>query len=129
MGRPDMAVWKFTESVMHKTPINLYEGNVWKYFIHVQDVIEAMLLAETKQNEGFRVLNVNAGFSHKLTYLIKLIQDEVGDMCPVMMKDVRAEAPFMMDTTALTEMGFVPKITLEEGVKRFVEWYKQFKLK
>jgi UDP-glucuronate 4-epimerase len=145
-GRPDMAVWLFTDAVLHDRPIKVFNNGVMKRdFTHVDDIVEGVLRLlprPPRPDPGFdrtaprpdrswaphRVFNIGNSRAEKLTDLIALIEAAAGRearkiMLPMQAGDV---AETFADISALTaETGFAPRTTLAEGIPDFVAWFRE----
>ena len=146
-GRPDMALFKFTESIIKDKPIEVYNhGEMRRDFTFIDDLVEATYLLskkipmklDTKQLEidgssspvaPFRVVNIGNSKTEKLTDFIKILELALRKkskkillpMQPGDMKETWADASLLKELT-----GYEPKTNIEEGVKMFVNWYQEF---
>jgi UDP-glucuronate 4-epimerase len=142
-GRPDMALFKFVEAIAAGRPIEVYgEGRMGRDFTYVEDLVEGILrlvacVPETgKPAQGvadtlspvapWRVVNVGGGAPVGLMPFIETIERCLGkaairEMLPMQPGDVRETVADPSLLVALT--GYRPATPVEEGVRRFVEWY------
>jgi UDP-glucuronate 4-epimerase len=134
-GRPDMALFKFTGSIIAGTPIEVYgEGKMTRDFTYVDDVVEAMcrLTERPPAVAGaapYRVVNIGNGSPLGLEEFIATIELAVGHkavrhLMPMQPGDV----PATWASTALLEAltGFKPRTKAAEGVRAFVAWYRDY---
>ncbi len=142
-GRPDMALFKFVDSILNDRPIEIYgEGKMSRDFTYIDDLVEgivrlmAAVPGESNRVAGidtlshhapFRIVNVGGGQPVELMQFVETVEAAVGKpavrtMLPMQQGDVPRTfaAPDLLN--ALT--GFKPSISVEEGVKRFVDWYR-----
>jgi UDP-glucuronate 4-epimerase len=130
-GRPDMALFKFTKSILAGEEIDVYgEGRQSRDFTYVADVVEAILRvlapAEAGAAAAYRLYNVGDGSPVALMDFIQAIERSTGKkaklrMLPMQPGDMAAT---FADTSALQrDYGFKPSVALTDGVARFVEWY------
>jgi len=132
-GRPDMALFKFTKSILAGEPIDVYAaGKQTRDFTFVGDVVEAMvrLVAHPPEDSPpYRVVNVGGGRPVGLDDFIGIIEEVLGR------KALRRELPMQPGdvpatwaSTALLERitGFRPAVTLADGVRAFVAWYREY---
>ena len=132
-GRPDMALFKFTRNIIAGEPIDVYgAGKQTRDFTYVGDVVEAMVRLATHPPESsppYRVVNVGGGRPVGLDDFIAVIEDIIGR------KALRRELPMQPGdvpatwaSTALLEQitSFRPMVTLPEGVRAFVTWYREY---
>jgi nucleoside-diphosphate-sugar epimerase len=125
--RPDMAFHRFLRAMLRGEPLNVFgDGRQSRDFTYVADAVEANLLAAEKGTDG---LAYNIGGGHRCTLLevIRIMEEVSG---------VKADLKFMdpekgdvkhtqSDTSRAGEhLGFSPRFSLEEGIKREYEWIK-----
>ena len=144
-GRPDMAVYQFTDKISRGIPIDVANnGEVWRDFTYVDDVVEGIVrlldhvpcadpyfnahqpdLARSRA--PYRVYNIGNDKPEKLDDLITIIETQLGlkakrNVIPLPLGDVLETRA---DITALQNaIGFSPSTPLDEGVKRFIAWYQ-----
>jgi UDP-glucuronate 4-epimerase len=128
-GRPDMALFKFTKGIIEGTPIPVFnEGRMVRDFTYVDDIVEGVVRTIDKPL-GYRIFNIGNHHRVELMEYIRAIEMAVGkkaklELLPMQAGDVAATEA---DTTALQDVtGFAPDTPVEEGVKRFVEWYREY---
>ena len=142
-GRPDMALFKFVDSILHDRPIEIYgEGRMSRDFTYIDDLVEGIVrlmgvvpaqdnriddIDTLSHHAPFRVVNIGGGQPVELMRFVETVEAAVGRpairrMLPMQQGDVPRTfaAPDLLK--ALT--GFTPSISVEEGVKRFVDWYR-----
>ena len=146
-GRPDMALFKFTDSIISDKPIEIYNnGDMKRDFTFIDDLVEAMYLLSKKipqsspnknlkKNESlssvapFRVVNIGNSKTEKLKDFINILEQELGKKAKKIflamqagdMKETWADASLLKELT-----GYKPKINIREGIKMFVNWYQEF---
>jgi UDP-glucuronate 4-epimerase len=144
-GRPDMALFKFTEAILAGRPIDVYNhGAMWRDFTYVDDLVRAIRLlidavpggAETavagdslSPVAPYRVVNIGNSEKVRLTDFIEAIEAATGrtatrNLMPMQPGDVPAT---WADATLLqTLTGYRPQTDVREGVARFVEWWRGY---
>jgi UDP-glucuronate 4-epimerase len=132
-GRPNMALFKFTKNILAGQPIDVYnEGNLSRDFTYVDDIVEGIVkLVPNKPKAAipYAIYNIGNGNPVKLMDFIACIEKELGkkailNMMPMQPGDVEKT---WASTEALNEVaGYESKTSLEDGVRRFVEWYKRY---
>lgn len=146
-GRPDMALFLFTDAMVKNKPINVFNhGEMIRDFTYVGDIVEsiARLVPKPAQpkpdwdgnnpdiptsSAPYQIFNVGNSSPVPLMDYIEAVEDALGkkaekNYLPMQAGDVPATHA---DTTALEKYtGFRPQTTVKEGVRRFVEWYKQY---
>ncbi|MBI1188207.1 MAG: NAD-dependent epimerase/dehydratase family protein [Alphaproteobacteria bacterium] len=132
-GRPDMAYWSFTEKVLKGETLTLYgEGKLARDFTYIDDMAPAIIAAldHPPADDPPHVV-VNLGNSNPSTVndLVAAVEKATGmvakkEFAP--RNAVEVSATFADVTRAKARYGFEPRVSLEEGVARFVRWYKGF---
>lgn len=147
-GRPDMAVYKFTKALYEGQALPLYnDGDMLRDFTYIDDIVEGIvrLIPEPPgANESwqsgdapdpatshapYRLFNIGNNQPEKVTDLIACLEKETGlkaqiETLPMQPGDVYAT---YADTARLeAAVGFKPHTSLAEGIRRFVEWYKDY---
>ena len=144
-GRPDMAYWKFAEAIAAGRPIDVYNhGEMARDFTYVDDIVDAMcrLLAHpATPDPGFdranpspatswaphRVYNIGATRPEPLMDMIGALERAMGQVVekrflPMQPGDVRETWADIADLEAAVD--FRPQVSLEDGIGRFVAWYR-----
>lgn len=148
-GRPDMALFKFTKAILNGEPIDVYNyGKMKRDFTYVDDIVENIYRLVDKPpvlngeidkknmtpGESFapyRVLNIGNNSPVELLRFIEIIEEKLGveaqkNMMPMQAGDVPMT---YADVDALIKItGFKPETSLESGVGRFIDWYKEYYL-
>lgn len=125
--RPDMAIHKFVKAILNDEEITVYgDGEQTRDFTFIDDVIEANLLAANSNFKG-EVFNVGGGTRISVNELIKKIEKITQKKANVRYHenqkgDVRDT---LADTRKATELEWKPKVKIEDGLKKFVEWYRE----
>jgi UDP-glucuronate 4-epimerase len=142
-GRPDMAYWSFTEAILAGKPIEVYNnGDMWRDFTYVDDVIEAIeRLLVLPPDEALRgrlgvsesaphvIYNIGNHSPVRLDRFIATIEAAAGRaavrvMKPMQPGDVPQTYADVARLAAVT--GFEPRTPLEQGIARFVAWYREY---
>lgn len=138
-GRPDMAMWLFTEAVLEGRPIRLFNhGRMKRDFTYVDDIVAGVLLSldHPPADDGERkpggstsahaIYNVGNHRSEELRRLVTLIEEAAGRAAIV--EELPLQPGDMIDTFAdisplRQATGYEPRTSLDEGVPRFVDWF------
>ena len=144
-GRPDMALFKFTKAILNDEAIDVYNyGKMSRDFTYIDDISRAIrLIIEavpeaakvTRSNDSlspvapFRVVNIGNSEPIQLNEFIKAIENEVGvtvkkNLLPMQAGDVPATWADISLLKSLT--GFEPEIAVQEGVSRFLNWFRDY---
>jgi UDP-glucuronate 4-epimerase len=146
-GRPDMALFKFVDAIKNDRPIEIYgEGKMSRDFTYIDDLVESIVrligvvpseenrvVSETvidtlSKNAPFRVVNIGGGQPVGLMSFVETIEAMLGK--PAIRKMLPMQPGDVHNTYAVPDLlialtGFKPQIEVDEGVKRFVEWYQE----
>lgn len=146
-GRPDMAMFKFTKKIVNEEAIDVYNHGIHKRdFTYISDIVSATISILFKpasidnswssvspkantSNSPWRIYNVGNNKMIELKYFIELIESNLGkkakkNFLPLQPGDV--ENTFADISDLSKDFGFISKVAIEEGVKNFVKWYKDF---
>ncbi len=135
-GRPDMALFIFTKAICEGQKMPVFNhGQMKRDFTYIDDIIDGVVATlDTPPESGeeqppHRVFNIGNTRSEDLMDFIHLIEKELGMKADIDFKgmqdgDVQETYADIEETTALT--GYVPKTTINEGIPRFIAWYKDY---
>ena len=138
-GRPDMAPYLFTDAIARGRPIDVFnDGKLRRGFTYIDDVIRGVVACldrapeadgETDSTAPYRIFNIGSGEAVELERFIQAIESALGraarrNMLPMQPGDV-------IETSAATQrleawVGFRPQTSIEDGVARFVGWYRDY---
>ncbi len=146
-GRPDMALFKFTRGILAGEPIPVFnEGKMIRDFTYVDDIVEGIVRVVDRPPKAdpawdaarpdaatssapWRVFNIGNHQRVELMRYIRALEAALGiearlELLPMQAGDVKATEA---DTSALQALtGFKPATPVEEGIKRFVAWYREY---
>lgn len=146
-GRPDMALFRFTKGILSGEPIPVYnEGRMIRDFTYIDDIVEGVvrILDRPAQPDPnwrgddpdpatsyapYRIYNIGNNQPVELLRYVAALERSLGrkaklDLLPMQPGDVPATRADVSELDAA--VGFRPKTTVEEGVARFVDWYREF---
>lgn len=134
-GRPDMALYLFTKAILEGKPVKVFNnGDMLRDFTYIDDIVEGVVKVLHKPPTGgetppYKLYNIGNNAPVKLTDFLKAIEKETGkkaikEMLPMQPGDVTNTYADVSDLMADT--GFKPNTTIAFGVKKFVEWYKEY---
>jgi UDP-glucuronate 4-epimerase len=132
-GRPDMAYFSFARAIVAGEPITLYDGGRLKRdFTYVDDIVEGIVGCLAHPPGGdvpARVLNIGNHHSEEVLHLVRLLEQALGRSAivrSVPRPAMDVEETFA-DVTAIGALtGFAPKTSLDEGIPRFVAWFRSW---
>ncbi len=141
-GRPDMAMWLFTDAILKGQPIKVFNnGDMRRDFTYIDDIVAGVIacLDNPPPDDGaikaggsvspHRVYNIGNNRPEELMHMIDLLEQAVGrkavrDFQPLQPGDVKET---YADIDAISrDLGFKPQTGIEVGVPRFVEWFKTY---
>jgi UDP-glucuronate 4-epimerase len=133
-GRPDMAAYIFTKAIMAGTPIQLFNhGNMKRDFTYIDDIVDGILavLQHVPQAAGaapaHAVYNLGNSRSELLLDFVGILEKLLGKTAHIALAPMQpGDVPeSFADITASTRaFGFQPKVSIAEGLERFVAWYR-----
>jgi UDP-glucuronate 4-epimerase len=146
-GRPDMALFLFTQAILEGRPIDVFnEGRMQRDFTYVDDVVEGVVRVLAKppgpdpawsgdrpdpgtSRAPYRVYNIGNDRPVELLQYIEVLEDRLGrtakkNFLPLQPGDVPVTRADVDDLAR--DFDYRPRTTIEEGVARFVEWYRAY---
>ncbi|PIR48209.1 protein CapI [Candidatus Peregrinibacteria bacterium CG10_big_fil_rev_8_21_14_0_10_55_24] len=128
-GRPDMALFLFTDAILHGRPINVFgEGKQQRDFTYIDDIV-AGVVASIDRNYDEEIFNLGCGRKEELMDFITMIEKACGkeaqkEFLPMQPGDVRVSDADI--AKARKKLGYEPKTQIKEGIPRFVQWYREY---
>ena len=133
-GRPDMAYFSFTKSIIKNEKINVYNnGNHSRSFTYIDDIIDAIELLVEKyienQNGYYEILNIGGDKSILLNNFIQVIEDKLNKKANI---NYLPKQPGDVDKTESNckkinnLVGYSPKVDIKVGMDHFIDWYMEF---
>ena len=146
-GRPDMALFLFAQAILEDRPIDVFnEGRMQRDFTYVDDIVEGVVRVLAKppapdptwsgdhpdpgtSRAPYRVYNIGNDRPVELLRYIEVLEQCLGkrarkNLLPMQPGDVPATRADVSDLAR--DVGYRPRTTVEEGVARFVEWYRAY---
>lgn len=128
-GRPDMALFSFSRKMLAGEPIDVFNnGEMKRDFTYVSDIVDG-ITAALSAPLSFEIVNLGYGSPVALMDFIRTLEKELDvpaklNFLPMQAGDVPITYADTSKAKAL--LGFSPKVGIEEGVKRFVAWYRAY---
>jgi UDP-glucuronate 4-epimerase len=130
-GRPDMAMWLFTEAMLAGRAIKVFNfGRMERDFTYIDDVVQGIEASLTAPGlSPYEIFNIGNHRSEHLSRVIALLEQELGvtaqqDLLPIQPGDV--PATFADIRRAQAKLGFQPTTPIAQGIPRFIKWYKEY---
>jgi UDP-glucuronate 4-epimerase len=128
--RPDMAIHKFTRLIDQGKPLEMYgDGKSKRDYTYVTDIVEGITSALSKKFD-FEIFNLGDSKTVELKRVISLIEKNLGKEAKIKrMPDQKGDVPatFADISKSRRLLDYDPKVRIEEGVEKFVEWYRENK--
>ena len=131
MGRPDMAYWLFTDAMLKGKPIKVFNhGQMERDFTYIDDVVAGVKAALFDGGlEPYEIFNLGNNKPENLMEMIRVLGDALGvepemEMLPMQAGDV--PITYADISKAQAKLGYQPTTSMEEGLRRFVAWYKEY---
>ncbi|WP_407178836.1 NAD-dependent epimerase [Bradyrhizobium sp. STM 3562] len=147
-GRPDMAMFIFAKAIIEGQPIKLFNnGQMRRDFTYVDDVTDALVRLIDRAPQGkatwsgaapdpassaapWRIYNIGNNKPEELTRVVAILEEELGrkavkEFLPMQPGDVPATYADIDDLAR--DVGFRPATSVEEGIRRFVAWYRSYR--
>jgi UDP-glucuronate 4-epimerase len=127
--RPDLAIHKFTRLISRGQPLPFFgDGSTSRDYTFVDDTVSG-ILAALDRCDRYRIYNLGGSNPVTLKQLIEELERAIGksailDKKPAQLGDV--ERTYADLARSKAELGYAPKISLSEGLARFVAWFKEF---
>lgn len=132
-GRPDMAYYKFTENIINGKTIEVYnQGNMYRDFTYIDDIVDGIVKSLDfipKKEIPYSIYNIGNNKPIKLNYFIELLEKYTNKKAKINYKEIQKGDLIKTnaDINLITnEIGYNPKVTIEDGLNYFVEWYKYY---
>lgn len=146
-GRPDMALFLFTKAILEGKPIDVFNnGQMQRDFTYIDDIVEGIVRVIDRIPQGsagwtgkspdpscskapYKVYNIGNSSPVKLMDFIEAIEKALGktaqkNLMPIQPGDVPATWADVSDLT--NDLGYKPQTPIQEGVRRFIDWYKEY---
>jgi UDP-glucuronate 4-epimerase len=124
--RPDMAVYKFTRAVAEERDIDIYgSGSSFRDYTYVDDIVDG-IISSISLTCGYEVINLGNSTTTGILDLVAIIEEKLNKKARLnFMPDQPGDVPATRAdiSKAETLLGYKPKVTLDEGIGRFAEWY------
>ena len=128
-GRPDMAMWLFTEAMTQGRPIEVFNfGKMQRDFTYIDDIAAGVVASMQADGlDRYEIFNLGNHRSEELMHLIGLLEKELGikaekKMLPMQPGDV--PATYADIDRARAKLGYEPATPIDVGVPKFIRWYK-----
>ena len=135
-GRPDMAIFLFTDAILNNRPIRLFNfGNMSRDFVFIDDIVDGTLRALTlpqKQNNdsnNFKVYNLGSGRSESIQKVVLIIEKLLAKEAIIKLEPIQPGDPkesLLCINSTIDELGYQPEVSIQNGISKFIEWYRNY---
>lgn len=135
-GRPDMAYYSFTKNIVEKKPIKVFNnGDMYRDFTYIDDIIMGIInilpftIKEDENGAFYKIYNIGNNHPVKIMDFIQILEKNIGieaEKVYLPMQDGDVYETYADIDDLIKDTGFKPKISLDEGLKKFVEWYFEY---
>lgn len=126
--RPDLAIHKFCKLIGNGQPIEVYgDGSTKRDYTYVGDIVDGIISALSYDFPGYDIINLGRSEPVGLMEMIQCLEKHIGKKAEIIHKPMpMGDVPFTYASIekARKVLKYEPKVTFDEGVKRFVEWHK-----
>ncbi len=129
-GRPDMAYYSFTKDILAGKPIKLFNsGDLKRDFTFIDDIVDGIIACIDKKPEFHKVYNLGNNKPVEVKYFVETLEKLIGkkaiiENAPMQKADVYQTFADIEDSSK--NLGFSPKTPIEEGLEKFVKWYREY---
>ena len=128
-GRPETSISRFTDMIAKGETIEIHNfGKIKRDFSYVDDIV-CGITAALEKDLSYELINLGSGQSVELAKIINLIEKNLGLKAKkkfVKMQSGDLKATWADITKAKELLGYHPATTIEQGIKKFVEWYREY---
>jgi UDP-glucuronate 4-epimerase len=127
-GRPDMAIWLFTEAIREGRSIKLFNhGDMERDFTYIDDIVQGTLAAIDASACGHDIFNLGNNHAIPLKHIVGILEEEIGksamvENLPMQKGDMKATCADISKAKKI--LGFEPKTEIRMAIRKFVNWYE-----
>jgi len=142
-GRPDMALFKFCKAILEGNPIEVYNhGHMLRDFTYIDDIVEGVVRTmetppggardkgeSSPESPYYQIYNIGNNRPIELTKLIQVMEEKIGKKAVIKwlpMQPGEVQATYADIDELSRAVGYRPHTPIEEGVSRFVDWYREY---
>ena len=128
-GRPDMALFKFTKAITEGKIIEVYNyGKMERDFTYIDDIVDGTIASLNKPMK-YEIFNLGRGQSIPLEHFISYIEERLNKKAKrVYLPLQKGDVPKTYADISKSEqmLGFRPRVSIEEGIEKFIQWYRTY---
>lgn len=124
--RPEMAIAKFANLILNNKPITLFDGkgSTSRDYTYIDDIVDGLYKSIDKL-DGFKIYNIGESQGIKLIDLVGIIEKNLNKKAEIIFGDKQpgdVDITFADVSKAKLELGYSPKVKIEDGIKRYIDW-------
>jgi len=130
-GRPDMAPMLFADAITSHKAIKLFNnGDMYRDFTYIDDIVDGIsLVLENKSKNNYNIFNIGNSSPVNIKNFVSIIENEfckkaIIEYLPMQQGEVKETYADISDME--NSFGFSPKVDIQEGVSKFISWYKKY---
>ena len=125
--RPEMAIHLFTDRVFHGQPIHMFgNGTSRRDYTYIDDIVDGIMSSRAREFD-YEVFNLGRSDTVELTDLVQKIERNLGKKAEIVGEPDQpgdVDQTYADITKARTMLDYEPKVSIDQGLERFVDWYK-----
>ncbi|WP_417517398.1 NAD-dependent epimerase/dehydratase family protein [Minwuia sp.] len=135
-GRPDMALWLFTEAILAGKPISVFNnGDMSRDFTYVDDIVKGIVgsldhpAADDGTQPPYKIYNIGNHQAEPLMRMIEVLEDALGMKAEKQMEPMQAgdvQSTYADIEAIRRDIGFEPSTPIDVGIPKFVDWYRTY---
>jgi UDP-glucuronate 4-epimerase len=135
-GRPDMALWLFTEAILKGEPIRVFnQGDMQRDFTYIDDIVAGVVASldnpppDAENAPPYRVYNIGNHRAEPLMRLIGVLEEALGQTADKILEPMQpgdVPATYADIDAIRRDLGFEPTTPIDIGVPKFVEWFRSY---
>ena len=129
--RPDLAIRKFIELIENDIPLPVYgDGTTMRDYTYIQDIVDGICAAINYDKTPYEIINIGGGAPITLNEMISTIEEILGKKAKINRLDIQpgdVNKTVCDITKAQKLLGYMPKTTFKDGIRKFVEWKNENK--
>ena len=126
--RPDLAIYKFTKSIEERKSVPVFGDGMYKRdFTYITEIVDGIISSINYNKTSFEIFNLGESHTTSVIDLVRLLESVTGKKAVIDWQPAQAgDVPLTFADVSKAEklLGYKPKTKLEDGIKKFVEWYK-----
>ena len=128
-GRPDMALFSFTDAILQEKPVDIYNyGKMSRDFTYIDDIVAGILAAVDLEGRN-ELFNLGNHKPVEILTFVEILEEALGKKAIKQLKPLQPGdivSTYADITESLEKLHFSPKTSIEDGIPKFVEWYKKY---